>query len=450
MAELLPIGEPGRLVRGPSEADRHSISAVTAHAATTMASDFQAVTPDQEPVPTRSKEVDLLVAGAMASDTICAYVVPWTSDPSSSPILHTSNVSAISQSAGGVGRNVAVAAHLAGARVALATAVADDIAGSSLLNQLSTAGLSTEYVRQLQTWKGARTAQYVAVNDGKKDLVVAMADMSILADPELESAEYWRTCLESSKPKWVVVDGNWSPAIMSSIFSAAKAIRLPTAFEPVSVAKATRLFNHYTPSVQSTSTFPNHTVDLAAPNALELTSMYTEAREAGYFETPEWWNVIDNFGLSDSGSRDKFAVITSHSLVEQGVPQQVVQLLPYFPSLIVKLGPLGCLLTQILKPEDPRLTKAEWSRFILSRNFDNPSIGGIYMRLFPPFRQVTDDEIVSVNGIGDTMLGVIMAGLVKGLTLDQAVPIGQEAAVLSLGSAEAVSPAVRQLQTKLS
>ena len=437
-----------------NEADKDSTGTSsgtrTANYMTMKATEAHVATPDSEPVTPHSKEVDLLVAGAVASDTSCDYIVPLTENASNSPILHTSNPSNISQSAGGVGRNVAVAAHLAGANVALATAVADDIAGSSLLNQLSMTGLSTDYVRRLTTSEGARTAQYVAVNDGKKDLVLAMADMSILAHPQLESAEYWRTCFTSSRPKWVVVDGNWSPAIMSSIFTVAKALNIPAAFEPVSTAKAIRLFAQEAPSIQPTSTTPNHNVSLAAPNALELHAMYMAAREAGYFDTPEWWQVIDSFGLSDSGSRDRLAAITSHSLVEQGVPQQVLQLLPYIPQLIVKLGPLGCLLTQLLEPGDQRLTEPEWTPFLLARTLDDPNIGGIYMRLLPSFRHVADDEIVSVNGIGDTMLGVVMAALVKGLTLEEAVPIGQEAAVVSLESSEAVSPEVRQLRNKLS
>ena len=443
-------GEPACLIQGPSTTNKGSAGTRTANTTATKAPGVYVATADPEPVISHSKEVDLLIAGAVANDTICDYIPPIKSDTSINPILQTSNPATISQSAGGVGRNVAVAAHFAGVRSALASAIANDIAGSSSLSRLSTIGLSTEYIRQLKTAEGASTAQYVAMNDGKKDLVLAMADTSILADPHLESTEYWSNCLGSSKPKWVVVDGNWSPAIISSILTAAKASNIPTAFEPVSTAKAVRLFAQEAPSIQPTSTVPNHSLSLAAPNALELNAMYTAAREAGYYETPEWWQVIDGFGLSDSGSRDRLAAITSHSLVEQGVPQQVLQLLPYIPQLIVKLGPLGCLLTQVLKPGDRRLTKPEYSPFILARNLDDSDVGGIYMRLFPPFRHVADDEIVSVNGIGDTMLGVVMAALVKGLTLEEAVPLGQEAAVLSLRSTEAVSPEVHRLRARLS
>ena len=72
------------------------------------------------------------------------------------------------------------------------------------------------------------------------------------------------------------------------------------------------------------------------------------------------------------------------------------------------------------------------------------------MRLFPPSREVLKSEIVSVNGIGDTMLGVIVAGLVQGHILEKVVPIAQDAAVLTLRSAQAVSVEVRSIQARLS
>ena len=53
------------------------------------------------------------------------------------------------------------------------------------------------------------------------------------------------------------------------------------------------------------------------------------------------------------------------------------------------------------------------------------------------------------NGIGDTMLGVIVAGLSKGRALEEVLPLAQEAAVLTLKSSQAVSPQVSELQTRL-
>ena len=395
-------------------------------------------------------EIDVLVAGSLANDTMCDYAPFASSVDSAAPALQTSNPSIISQSAGGVGRNVATAAHLAGAKVALASAVADDLAGLSLLKQLEMSGLSTKFIRELETVNGARTAQYVAVNDTKKDLVLAMADMSILARPELESGQYWKECFDVAKPKWLVVDGNWSPAIMSAMFGAARAQKLPVVFEPVSTAKSIRLFDKIHPSIKYTNAVPNHVLSLATPNVLELNAMHVAAREAGYFESEQWWQVIDALGMSSAGSREKLVSIASGELAQQGVPQQCIQLLPYIPNLVTKLGPKGSLLTQLLRPGDSRLRDPDYAPYLLTRNLDdNGTVGGVYMRLFPPAAQIADTDVVSVNGVGDAMLGVIMAGLVKGLALDRVIPIAQKAAVLTLRSSEAVSPDVRLLRERL-
>ena len=395
-------------------------------------------------------QVDVLVAGSLASDTICDYIPAHTAAANIGPILETSNPSTIAQSAGGVGRNVAVAAHYAGANVALASVVANDVAGMSLLDQLQMSGLFTGLIRQLDVTDGARTAQYVAVNDAKKDLVLAMADMSILTRPELEAEHYWHECLRSANPKWIVVDSNWSPAIMSSIISAAKAQSIPVAFEPVSTAKAIRLFDKTYPSIKASNVVPNHSIRLATPNTFELTAIHTALRENDYLASQHWWQVIDALGLSSTDTRDKFVSITSTDLVQQGVPQQCIQLLPYIPSLVTKLGSRGSLLTQLLRPNDSRLRHPDHAPYILARNLEDDAVlGGVYMRLFPPAAHVDENEIIGVNGIGDTMLGTVMAGLVKGRELHEIIPIAQEAAVLSLKSKEAVSPKVQSLRTKL-
>ena len=392
--------------------------------------------------------LDVLVAGSLASDTTCDYI-PLKNGTSSAPVLETSNPSSILQSAGGVGRNVATAAHFAGARVGLATAVADDLAGSSLLDQFAKDGMSTSYVKTLGRREGARTAQYVAMNDAKRDLVLAMSDMAILDRPEMESPQHWDSVMQKASPKWLVVDGNWSPTTMSTIFETAKQKKIPTAFEPVSTAKAVRLFDKQTPSIKPSHCMPNHMVNLTTPNALELTAMYTAARENGYFGSEHWWKAIDGFGLSSSGSQDKFVPLASSDLVQRGIPQQTIQLLPYIPSIVTKLGAKGCLLTQILRPQDPRLRDPDFAPFIVARNIDSDVVGGVYMRLFAPFAVVPDDQVVSVNGIGDTMLGVIVAGLAQGRLLENILPLSQEAAVLSLKSKEAVSPDVRLLADRL-
>lgn len=70
---------------------------------------------------------DILVAGAVALDLSCDYAGGESSEVA--PKLHTSNPSRINQSIGGVGHNVALAAHLVSedTTVRLCSMVGDDV-----------------------------------------------------------------------------------------------------------------------------------------------------------------------------------------------------------------------------------------------------------------------------------------------------------------------------------
>ena len=78
--------------------------------------------------PSRPVRADILVAGSVAVDLSCDYV---GGNGASSPVpnLHTSNPAKISQSIGGVGRNVALAAHrvTSEGKVKLCTLIGDDL-----------------------------------------------------------------------------------------------------------------------------------------------------------------------------------------------------------------------------------------------------------------------------------------------------------------------------------
>jgi pseudouridylate synthase / pseudouridine kinase len=100
--------------------------------------------------------------------------------------------------------------------------------------------------------------------------------------------------------------------------------------------------------MKSDAVMSDHLVDLATPNVLELRSMYTTAKDSLVFESEAWWHVIDALTFPRAGSRDRFIAMTNPETVEQGIPQQSLQLLPYIPCIVIKLGPKGCLLSQLL------------------------------------------------------------------------------------------------------
>lgn len=391
-----------------------------------------------------SHRADVLVAGSLAIDTCCDYTPPKGSTREETPQASTSNPASISHSLGGVGQNIATAIHYLGTSVQLSTAIGTDAAGTTALEMIGHRALQTAGIRKVD----GRTAQYVAINDAKKNLVLAMADMNILEKARLDFEGTWKPQLDSVAPKWVVVDANWDPETLWKWLSAGKAAGAKVAFEPVSVAKSKRLFSKS--SIRGLAPLPDNLISLATPNAMELASMHTAAQESELFDRADWWRIIDSMGMSSSGSRDKLVSMTTAALVDRGIPQQAIQLLPFLPTILTKLGDQGVLMTQLLPPQDPRLTAAASAPYILSRSMDDSAmIGGIYMRLFPPAEIVPDEHVVSVNGVGDTFLGVVMAGVAKDKPNDlfHLVEVAQRASVMTLKSEESVSPQIATLRS---
>jgi pseudouridine-5'-phosphate glycosidase/pseudouridine kinase len=390
---------------------------------------------------------DIVVAGALAVDYSCDYT-PF-SDSSVAPQLNTSNPARITQSLGGVAHNVAKAAHYLGANVKLLSVVGNDLDGRSAKEQLRAEEMRIDGI-EICSETDARTARYIAINDTKKDLVMAMADMNLLnTHGERYLDEFWTPEIQREKPRWLVADANWEPRILHKMFTIATKAGCLTALEPVSVAKGARLFKR-TPKSASTPielpVFPANIVDLMTPNAMELAAMHTTARDEGLLEGQEWWKRIDEFGIPSSGIRSRLMDAASSQLAEKGIPQQAIQLLPFVPCIVTKIGPEGVLLTMLLQEGDPRLSSPDAAPYIISRPSSVSACGvaGVYMRLYPPFAKVADQEIISVNGVGDTFLGASLAYMIKTKDgIEHAIDFAQSCAVRSLQSSEAVSPSLR-------
>jgi pseudouridine-5'-phosphate glycosidase/pseudouridine kinase len=182
--------------------------------------------------------------------------------------------------------------------------------------------------------------------------------------------------------------------------------------------------------------------------------MHAAARDASLFDSPGWWRLIDAMGLSPAGSRDRLVALTSRALVDEGLPQQSLQLLPFIPCILTKLGSAGALLTQLLPAGDSRLTDPACAPYILARtspSADAP-FGGVYMRLFPPETVIQPQDVVSVNGAGDTLLGVVVAGLARSepsARIEDILPVAQEASRRTLASPGGVSADLVGLRTLL-
>ena len=390
------------------------------------------------------------MAGAFSIDRSCNYRPLGPDSARTQPRLNTSNPAEISISNGGVGFNVARAAHLSGAKVKFCSVVGRDWVRKVQKN-VQKAGLDPIDVLIHQDGS-LPTAQYTSFNDTNKNLTIAMADMRVLEKPFASFDTLWSPRLEKflslRDPKmptqWLVADANWDSTTLHQWLSAGKQRGLATAYEPVSVEKAKRLFAR---QLDDSSLEALRFADLAAPNSAELLSLHETASSAGYFENQRWWETIDALGISASGARSELVKITSEDLVNEGIPQSSIQLLPFIPTIMTKLGPKGVLLTRLLFENDPLLLSR--SQFVVSRSkTGNGGIGGLYMQLIAPEKILPPEEIVSVNGAGDSFLGALIAQLAtrKDSNFVDAITFAQRASMCTLQSEHSVGEDIRNLQ----
>lgn len=327
----------------------------------------------------------------------------------------------------------------------LHSVVGEDLSGRAALGQLEAEGMSTDGIEVLA--QPSRTAQYVAINNANKDLSLAMADMKILETIPSPTITRMLQKISASPPDLLVLDANFDADTLHEYLAIGRSSPTTTTiFEPVSTAKALRIFPS-APENNTSNPFPHSIVDIITPNELELTALHNRAYSLGFFDHPMWFATIDALGIPPSGLRVPLAVTTTPAIVDAGIPQQAIKLLPFFNTILTKLGPQGVLLTQLLKADDPILTSADESQYVLSRcKTGDHKVGGLYVRLYPTEKVLKDEEVVSVNGIGDTFLGAVAAGLTQGRRVQNVISFAQRAATLSLKSKDSVSPELKSLK----
>jgi sugar/nucleoside kinase (ribokinase family) len=225
-----------------------------------------------------------------------------------------------------------------------------------------------------------------------------------------------------------------------------------TAYEPVSVEKSTRFFDLKSQNeLKQIKLF-----DLATPNETELRAMHGVVQESMDDTLYNWSAAIrGHFSSENLQKRLDYEVEDRNS----DLPYLALELLPYIPSIVTKLGPRGVLLTLALYEGDPRLSSQQAQPYCFLKEFLKNSAGnsplakicGVYVRFLPPTENVLKEDIISVNGAGDTLLGVVMAGLAKSnpKPMDELVEVAQRAAVMTLKHEASVSPKIQSLMPLL-
>lgn len=147
----------------------------------------------------------------------------------------TSNPSSLFKSPGGVARNIA--AHLARLRhsVELISHIGNDASGEWLFKQCSDSGIRLNHVLRSKQPTGC----YVAINHSDGELFVGASVSHIETEITPEYLESKSEILRESR--LLVIDCNLSLDCIIWILNFAKANKLPSIIEPVSVPKAKKL-----------------------------------------------------------------------------------------------------------------------------------------------------------------------------------------------------------------
>ncbi|PWN50420.1 hypothetical protein IE53DRAFT_374631 [Violaceomyces palustris] len=255
---------------------------------------------------------DLLVFGSAAVDLTSTVS---SSVPKISSAFHqaTTFPGRVEVSLGGVGRNIAEAAHKilspsssSSSSMTLTPVVKlvapysrKDVFGKILIDGLRDLGMRTDGLfsidevrrsdtHQISKFDGTRTAVCSLVLDGEGDLVSGVADMDIPAidssSPLLDSEGQ-----QSLWPELIAIDGNLSPESIAHIISSStteEGRRIPILFEPTSLAKSTRILEAFEILEKVGWKEDGRGRDapfihFSTPNYIELKQMHKAAREKG-------------------------------------------------------------------------------------------------------------------------------------------------------------------------
>lgn len=174
-----------------------------------------------------------------------------------------------------------------------------------------------------------------------------------------------------------------------------------------------------------------------------------------------WWKVIDDFAISHkfrmeleqlarrNVSDEDSSKGTLSFLVDDGIAQMAVNLLPFFQNLVIKCGERGLIVAMRVLGH---AATSEWAQEHTNLHGRRVIAHGrstretVVLQHIPGLSLPTEN-IANVTGAGDTLVGSILAALLQNphtlsnpCSLDNAMRAGQRAAVLTLQSHYAVSP----------
>lgn len=376
-------------------------------------------------------------------------------------IMHSTAPGTVSMSLGGVARNIAEAAHrvitLNSRELSslLVSAIGDDHFGRLLTNETTGIGMRVDGLVK----NDKQTPVCNMVLDSSGGLIGGITDMGGPRTATLDK-DTIISYIDKHNPSLVALDANLSEGTIRHVVRHCIDKDIDLFFEPTSVIRSTAIL----PAISATLDTFNKTrapIAFASPNLLELAQLEQASAEEPLELTshPSWWSVIDSLSLgsdfrrdlerlaSKSASDNDTSTGTLAFLLDQGVAQTMVKLLPFFQHLVVKCGAQGCLVGMRISERDAQPSPWAHKRSNPSQRYVIARGNAGELLVLQHFPALYIDKVVNVTGAGDSFVGVLLANLVRNprtfqdpKTLSDAISAAQRAAILSLQSHSAVSP----------
>lgn len=305
---------------------------------------------------------------------------------------------------GGVARNVAECMSKLGSKPFIISVVGTDIAGEKLLEYWKSAGLSTEGILRIQ---GDITPVVSNTFDHRGELAVGVASVEAVEKfvaPDFIQ-KFWHTICSSPV---VMVDANLHPRSLEAASKMAAGSGIPVWFEPVSVAKATR--------IASVAKY----ITITSPNEHELISMANALSPCEEFRA-----MLKNITKMKEQSVDSSFHMLKPAirlLLAEGIKLLVVTLGPNGVFLCFGAGfkfvrhPVSSSQRQLYEMLDKNHLP-DWYRTSLSSGARHSHSYAFHLPALPA-------SVVSLTGAGDCLVGGILASICSGLDIVQSVAIG--------------------------
>ncbi|CAG8501816.1 6389_t:CDS:2 [Acaulospora colombiana] len=240
----------------------------------------------------------------------------------------------VKKTVGGVGRNITETVFRLGLNPMFSSVVGSDEFGRWIISQFETMGIDSS---NLEVVENQSTAVYSAIHKPDGNLLSAVADMKIFDGMSFDEDKL----LKNGIPNLVCFDANIPESYISSILNFCSAKKIPAFFEPTSVPKSGKIFKD---KKLFSDLLTTQTLRYISPSRLELESMFNVAKSNGLFDNNDWVDKLIEFNIG-SKYRQVFAAAT--------------KLLPYIPTIIIKLDKDGALLVQNMEDIDSVLNEGE-------------------------------------------------------------------------------------------